>query len=62
MGETGYRLAELAERIEGELRGDGEVTITGVSHLEEASEGEITFADGPKVQSLADASRASALK
>lgn len=61
MGETVYRLAELAECIEGELRGDGEVTITGVGHLEDASEGEITFADGPGVQSLADASRASAL-
>ena len=61
MGETVYRLAELAERIEGELRGDGEVTITGVGHLGEAGEGEITFADGPSVQSLADQSRASAL-
>ncbi|MGI5820027.1 MAG: UDP-3-O-(3-hydroxymyristoyl)glucosamine N-acyltransferase [Armatimonadota bacterium] len=61
MGEIGYRLAELAERIEGELRGDGDVTITGVGHLEDASEGEITFADGPRVQSLANASRASAL-
>lgn len=61
MGETGYRLAELAERIQGELRGDGEVTITGVGHLEDANEGEITFADGPSVQSLANASRASAL-
>ncbi|MFW6437478.1 MAG: UDP-3-O-(3-hydroxymyristoyl)glucosamine N-acyltransferase [Armatimonadota bacterium] len=61
MGETVYRLADLAERIEGELRGDGEVTITGVGHLGEAGEGEITFADGPRVQSLANQSRASAL-
>jgi len=61
VGEIVYRLAELAERIEGELRGDGDVTITGVGHLEDANEGEITFADGPRVQSLADSSRASAL-
>ncbi|MFW5866394.1 MAG: LpxD N-terminal domain-containing protein, partial [Armatimonadota bacterium] len=61
MGETVYRLAELAERIEGELRGNGEITITGVGHLGEAGEGEITFADGPSVQSLANESRASAL-
>lgn len=61
MGEIVYRLAELAERIEGELRGDGEVTITGVGHLADAREGEITFADGPQLQSLADSSRASAL-
>ncbi len=61
MGEITYRLSELAERIEGELRGDGEVPITGVSHLEDATEGEISFADGPAVQSLADSCRASAL-
>lgn len=61
MGETVYRLCELAERIEGELRGDGEITITGVGHLEDAGEGEITFADGPAVQSLANESRAAAL-
>ncbi|MFP4249898.1 MAG: UDP-3-O-(3-hydroxymyristoyl)glucosamine N-acyltransferase [Armatimonadota bacterium] len=61
MGETVYRLAELAERIEGELRGDGEVTITGVGHLGDAGEGEITFVDGPSVQSLANESRAAAL-
>jgi len=61
VGEIVYRLSELAERVEGELRGDGEINITGVGHLEDANEGEITFADGPRVQSLADSSRASAL-
>ncbi len=61
MGEIVYRLSELAERVDGELRGDGDITITGVGHLEDANEGQITFADGPRLQSLADCSRASAL-
>lgn len=61
MGEISYRLYELAEEVGGELRGDGEIRITGVGHLGEASPGEITFADGPKLQSLCDTSEASAL-
>jgi UDP-3-O-[3-hydroxymyristoyl] glucosamine N-acyltransferase len=61
LGEIVYSLAELAARIEGRLCGDGEITITGVGHLEDANPGEITFADGPRVQSMADISRASAL-
>lgn len=61
MSENRYRLAELAERVQGELRGDGDVTITGVGHLEEASAGEISFVDGPSLQALCDASQASAL-
>ncbi|MEA3401924.1 MAG: UDP-3-O-(3-hydroxymyristoyl)glucosamine N-acyltransferase [Armatimonadota bacterium] len=61
MGAITYRLCELAERVEGELRGNGDVTITGVGHLEDANPGEITFADGPSLQSLAEASNASAL-
>lgn len=61
MGEISFRLCELAEQVGGELRGDGEIRITGVGHLGDASVGDITFADGPRVQSLCDASEASAL-
>ncbi len=61
MSEISYRLCELAEQVGGELRGDGEVEITGVGHLTEASPGEITFVDGPSVQSLCDTCEASAL-
>ncbi len=61
MAETSYRLCELAERVNGELRGDGDVQITGVGHLEDASPGDITFADGPDLQALCDDSQASAL-
>jgi len=61
VGDISYRLAELAECIEGELRGDGEITITGVGHIEDADPGEITFADGPQLQPLCNTSRASAL-
>jgi len=61
VGKIAYRLSELAKRVEGELRGDGDITITGVGHLEDASPGEITFADGPSLQALCDACEASAL-
>lgn len=61
MAQMSYRLSDLAHRIDGELRGDGEVTIIGAAHLEEAGTGQITFADGPSLQPLCDASRASAL-
>ncbi len=61
MAQISFRLAELAERIDGELRGDGEVTIIGAAHIEEAAAGEITFADGPRLQPQCDVSRASAL-
>ena len=37
------RLKEIAERINGELIGDGEIWISGISSLEEAKEGDITF-------------------
>lgn len=37
------RLAELADRLEAELRGDGDLIITGVSTLKEAGSGEIAF-------------------
>ncbi|MGD9497209.1 MAG: UDP-3-O-(3-hydroxymyristoyl)glucosamine N-acyltransferase, partial [Armatimonadota bacterium] len=61
MAQITFRLAELAERIDGELRGDGDVTIVGAAHIEEASLGEISFVDGPKLQPLCESTRASAL-
>ena len=36
-------LGEIAKFINGELKGDGEVRITGVSSLDKATEGEISF-------------------
>lgn len=55
------RLAELAERVQGELEGDREALIHGVSSIEEAELGDIVFAENPYYLSLAEKSRASAI-
>ncbi|MBU4376545.1 MAG: UDP-3-O-(3-hydroxymyristoyl)glucosamine N-acyltransferase [Candidatus Omnitrophica bacterium] len=39
---------EIAELIKGELVGDGSLEITGVSGVEDAAKGEITFIESPK--------------
>lgn len=42
------KLAELAERLRCELRGNGEVDISGVNAIDEASAGELTFVANAK--------------
>src|SRR5215216_444752 len=43
-------LAELANLINAELRGDGSAEITGVNSLDSTQSGEVTFiADGPRL-------------
>ncbi len=61
VAETAYRLAELAERVNGELRGDGNITITGVGDLDNAEPGEIVFVDGPQLLPVGESSNASAI-
>ena len=57
----GLKLRELAERLGGRLRGDGEVEIVGVGPIETAGPGEITFLANPKYVSHASETKASAL-
>ncbi len=52
---------EIAEFIKGELVGDGRLEITGVSGLEEAGCGEITFIDNPKFKDEAKKTKASCI-
>ena len=54
-------LGELAQLVEGELRGDPEFKVTGVAALEEARSHEISFVVGPKYASKAHQSEAGAL-
>ena len=61
MAETRYRLSELAERVKGELNGDGDTPITGVGDLQNAQPGDIAFVDGPQLASLVETSNASAM-
>jgi UDP-3-O-[3-hydroxymyristoyl] glucosamine N-acyltransferase len=61
MKNAAYPLVQLAQMIDGELVGDGGITITGASNLEEAQAGHISYVTGPDVLFKGEQSRASAL-
>jgi UDP-3-O-[3-hydroxymyristoyl] glucosamine N-acyltransferase len=56
-----YTLAEIADRIGGRLKGDGQIEIKGVSGLQEAQPGEISFLASRKYQQFLNSTRASAV-
>jgi len=55
------KLAELAERLGCELRGDGTIEIRAVRSLEEAGEGDLAFLANPRYAAQAAATKASAV-
>jgi UDP-3-O-[3-hydroxymyristoyl] glucosamine N-acyltransferase len=55
------RLGEIARLLGGEVLGDPEVEIRGVSGVEDAREGDITFALGKKMAALASQGRAACI-
>ena len=57
----GMTLGEIAERIGGELVGDAEIEITGVSGIREAEEGDVTFLANPRYEPYLRTTRASAV-
>ena len=61
MKNAAYPLMQLAQMIDGELVGDGGITITGASNLEEAQAGHISYVTGPDVLFKGVQSHASAL-
>jgi UDP-3-O-[3-hydroxymyristoyl] glucosamine N-acyltransferase len=56
-----FRLAELAERLGGELHGDPDLRIRGVAGIKEARAGEITFLGNPRYEEWLDKTQASAV-
>jgi len=56
-----YTAAELAERLEGEVVGDGAVEITGFAAAAQARPGDLTFAEKASYLSAAEQSAASAV-
>ncbi len=56
-----FTLGEIAEIVSGELVGNPEVVITGISGIKEAREGDITFLANSKYSPLVQATRASAV-
>jgi UDP-3-O-[3-hydroxymyristoyl] glucosamine N-acyltransferase len=55
------RLKEISEMLEGELVGDGDVEIHGVSGIKEAHPGDITFLANPRYRSELAKTQASAV-
>ncbi len=58
---TVMKLDELATQLGAELRGNGNLDITGVKGIEEAGPTEITFVANPRYTALARATRAAAV-
>ncbi len=54
-------LSEIAKMLDGQVIGDPHLNITGVSSIEEAMPGDITFISNPKYRSRIASSQASAL-
>lgn len=54
-------LKEIAELIHGEVVGDENVVITGISGIKEAEAGDITFLANPKYSAFIETTRASAI-
>lgn len=54
-------LKEIAELVQGELIGNPNVVITGISGIKEAGEGDITFLISSKYTSLLEATKAAAI-
>lgn len=54
-------LKELADHVGGEVFGDGDLTISGVSGIAEAGEGDITFVANPKYMEYLTKTEASAV-
>ncbi|NQT28420.1 MAG: UDP-3-O-(3-hydroxymyristoyl)glucosamine N-acyltransferase, partial [Candidatus Omnitrophica bacterium] len=54
-------LKEIAHLVKGELVGDPNVSITGISGIKEAKEGDITFLANSKYASLVETTKAAAI-
>lgn len=54
-------LREIAKLVEGELAGDENIVITGISGIKEAKKGDITFLANPKYEALLETTEASAI-
>lgn len=56
-----YTASQIAERVNGEIIGDGSVAISGFTSVDRAGPGDLTFAEKDRHFAAADASAASAI-
>jgi len=54
-------LKEIARLIDGEVVGDGDIVITGISGIREAEEGDLSFLANPRYAPLMDTTKAAAV-
>lgn len=57
----GMKLAEIAQRLDCRLEGDGNLEITGVAGLVDAQAGQLTFLANPRYRAAIQTTRASAI-
>jgi UDP-3-O-[3-hydroxymyristoyl] glucosamine N-acyltransferase len=55
------KLAEIAQRLNCRLEGDGEIDITGVAGIESAQPGQLTFLANPRYRAMLENTRGSAI-
>ena len=58
---SSIRLAELAQQLDAELHGDGDLVITGVASMQTAQSGHITFMVNPRYREHLAVCQASAV-
>ena len=56
-----YRLGELAQKVDGQVRGDTQRIIRGIATLEQAGPDELSFMTNPKYREAAGSTRAGAI-
>src|SRR5262245_823929 len=56
-----FTVAQIAEKLKGEVIGDGSIEIRGLAPAEHARSGELTFADNANFFALAEQSQAAAI-
>ena len=56
-----FTTAQIAEKLNGEIIGDGSIAITGLAPADHARPGELTFAENANYFALADKSKAAAI-
>jgi UDP-3-O-[3-hydroxymyristoyl] glucosamine N-acyltransferase len=56
-----WRVADIAQFLEGEIVGDADTVITGISGITEAREGDLSFVAQPKYAAYVSTTKASAL-
>lgn len=61
MKKTSMTLRDIAAFLSGSVRGDGNITITGVAGIDDAREGDLTFVANPKYQKKIASTGASAV-